>query len=65
MIDTRYTLKGLLNDLQSWRKPISTDALLEKYKGTDKEDKMRIIFGNMDEMDSVNSVMQKDNYVSR
>ena len=51
-------------DLQSWRKPVSTDTLLEKYKGTDKEAKMRIIFGNMDEMDSVNSVVQKDNYVS-
>ncbi len=61
-----YSLKNLINDLAGWRKPISTDLLLEKYKGTDKESKMRAIFGNMDEMDSLenNSIAQRDNYVS-
>lgn len=66
MVNPGFSLNSLINDLAGWRKPIPTDALLEKYKGTDKESKMRTIFEHFDLVDSAGNSdgVKRDNYVS-
>lgn len=45
------------------RSPISVDKLMEKYKGTDNEEKMRCIFSNFDLIDNEETTEVRDGFI--